>query len=56
MSFWGNPNTTCVTWANGEIPAPTAGWPAPEDPDSQDDVELGGRDSIADRIGDEVDW
>ena len=36
----------------GELRA--AGWPAPEDPD--DDTELGGRDSIADRLSDEVSW
>jgi len=33
-----------------------AGWPAPEDPDSGEDAELGGRDSIADRLSDEVSW
>jgi hypothetical protein len=38
----------------GELRA--AGWPAPEDPDSDEDAELDGRDSIADRIGDEVAW
>lgn len=32
------------------------GWPAPEDPDSDEDAELDGRDVIADRIGDEVGW
>ena len=32
------------------------GWPAPEDPDSEEDAELGGRDSIADRLCDEVSW
>ncbi len=32
----------------GELRA--AGWPAPEDPDSGEDTELGGRDSIADRL------
>ena len=32
------------------------GWPAPEDPDSDEDAELDGRDLIADRIGDEVGW
>jgi hypothetical protein len=34
----------------------SAGWPAPEDPDSDDDAELDGRDSIADRLSDEVSW
>ncbi len=33
-----------------------AGWPAPEDPDSGEDIELGDRDSIADRLSDEVSW
>ena len=40
--------------ALGELRA--AGWPAPEDPDSGEDTELGGRDSIADRLSDEVSW
>ena len=38
----------------GELRA--AGWPAPEDPDGDDDAELDGRDSIADRLSDEVSW
>jgi hypothetical protein len=33
-----------------------AGWPAPEDPAGSDDEELDGRDSIADRLVDEVRW
>jgi hypothetical protein len=33
-----------------------AGWPAPEDPDSRENTELGGRDNIADRLSDEVSW
>ncbi len=40
--------------ALGELRA--AGWPAPEDPDSGEDAELGGRDSIAGRLSDEVSW
>lgn len=32
------------------------GWPAPEDPDAGEDVELNGRELIADRLEDEVDW
>ena len=40
--------------ALGELRA--AGWPAPEDPDSGDDTELDGRDTIADRLSDEVGW
>ncbi len=40
--------------ALGELRA--AGWPAPEDPDSGEDAELGGRDTIADRLSDEVGW
>ncbi|CAI7976509.1 conserved hypothetical protein [Frankia sp. Hr75.2] len=34
----------------------TVGWPAPEDPDVGEDVELDGTDSVADRISDEVAW
>ncbi len=33
-----------------------AGWPAPEDPDADDDAELDGRDLICDRLVDEVGW
>jgi hypothetical protein len=33
-----------------------AGWPAPEDPAGSDDEELDGRDSIAERLVDEVRW
>ena len=40
--------------ALGELRA--AGWPAPEDPDSGEDTELDGRDSIAGRLSDEVSW
>jgi hypothetical protein len=40
--------------ALGELRA--AGWPAPEDPDSGEDTELGGRDTIADRLSDVVSW
>ena len=40
--------------ALGELRA--AGWPAPEDPDSGEDTELDGRDTIADRLSDEVGW
>ncbi len=40
--------------ALGELRA--AGWPAPEDPDSEEDAELDGRDNIADRLSDEVSW
>ncbi len=40
--------------ALGELRA--AGWPAPEDPDCGEDAELGGRDSIAGRLSDEVSW
>ena len=40
--------------ALGELRA--AGWPAPEDPDSGEDTELGGRDAIAGRLSDEVSW
>ena len=40
--------------ALGELRA--AGWPAAEDPGSDEDAELGGRDNIADRLSDEVSW
>src|SRR5208282_6192567 len=30
--------------------------PAPEDPGSDEDTDLGGRDHLADRLSDEVDW
>jgi hypothetical protein len=40
--------------ALGELRA--AGWPAPEDPDSGQDTELDGRDTIAARLSDEVSW
>ena len=40
--------------ALGELRA--AGWPAPEDPDSGEDTEPGGRDTIAGRLSDEVSW
>jgi hypothetical protein len=43
-----------VTAALGELRA--AGWPAPEDPDSDEDADLDGRDHLADRLSDEVDW
>ena len=33
-----------------------AGWPAPEDPDGDDDAGLDGRDLICDRLLDEVGW
>ena len=32
------------------------GWPAPEDPDGSRDDELAGRELIAQRLGDEVEW
>jgi hypothetical protein len=34
----------------------TAGWPAPEHPDSGEDTVPGGRDTIAGRLSDEVSW
>ena len=40
--------------ALGELRA--VGWPAPEDPDSDEDTELDGRADIADRLSDEVGW
>ena len=40
--------------ALGELRA--AGWPAPEDPNSGEDTELDGRDTIAGRLSDEVSW
>ena len=43
-----------VIAALGELRA--AGWPAPEVPDSEEDTDLDGRDHLADRLSDEVDW
>lgn len=40
--------------ALGELRA--AGWPAPEDPDGDDDAELDGRELSADRLVDEAGW
>ena len=40
--------------ALGELRA--AGWPAPEDPDGDEDTDLDGRDHLADRLSHEVDW
>ena len=40
--------------ALGELRA--AGWPAPEDPDSEEDTEPADRDTIAGRLSDEVSW
>jgi hypothetical protein len=40
--------------ALGELRA--AGWPAPEDPGCDEDADLDGRDHLADRLSDEVDW
>jgi hypothetical protein len=40
--------------ALGELRA--AGWPAPEDPEGDDDAELDGRDLICGRLSDEVSW
>jgi hypothetical protein len=40
--------------ALGELRA--AGWRAPRRPDSDEDAELDGRDSIADQLSDEVGW
>ena len=34
----------------------SAGWPAPEDPDGDDEAELDGWDTIADRLTDEAGW
>ena len=48
------PDLDALDAAPGELRA--AGWPAPEDPDSGEDAELGGRDSIAGRLSDEVGW
>jgi hypothetical protein len=40
--------------ALGELRA--AGWPAREDPDNDEGADLDGRDHLADRLSDEVDW
>jgi hypothetical protein len=47
-------NLDVLDAALGDLRA--AGWPAPEDPDSGEDAELGGRDTIAGRLSDEVSW
>jgi hypothetical protein len=41
--------------ALGEL-RPLYGWPEPEDPDGSRDDELAGRELIAERLGDEVEW
>jgi hypothetical protein len=43
------------TLALGELRS-LYGWPAPEDPDGSRDDELAGRELIAERLGDEVEW
>jgi hypothetical protein len=43
-----------VMTALGELRA--AGWPAPEDPGSDEDTDLDGRNHLAGRLPDEVDW
>jgi hypothetical protein len=43
-----------VIAALGELRA--AGWPAPEDPGSDEDTDLDGRDHLAGRLPGEVDW
>ena len=48
------PAWTLVIAALGELRA--AGWPASEDPGSDEDTDLDGRDHLADRLSDEVDW
>ena len=51
---WPLPDLDVLDAALGELRA--AGWPAPEDPDSDEDTDLDGRDHLADRLSDEVDW
>ncbi|MGZ4618702.1 MAG: hypothetical protein ACXV3F_08235 [Frankiaceae bacterium] len=48
------PTSTC--WTRRSVTCEPRGWPVPEDPDSGEDAELDGRDTIADRLSDEVDW
>jgi hypothetical protein len=48
------PDPDAVEADLGELRA--AGWPAPEDPDADDEPELAGRDEVADRLVDEVGW
>lgn len=48
-----------LTWTRWATRSPASGssnWPAPEDPDAGEDVELDGRAEIADRIADGVSW
>jgi hypothetical protein len=51
---WPVPTWNAVIAAFGELRA--EGWSAPEDPDSDEDTDLDGRDHLADRLSDEVDW
>ena len=45
-----------MSWTRRWVRLRAAGWPAPEDPDGDEDAELDGRELIADRLVDEVGW
>jgi hypothetical protein len=59
-----SPSRGTRSWPDAELDAPiaalgelrAAGWPAPEDPNSDEDTELDGRDHLAGHLSDEVDW
>ena len=52
LAGWAGDDLDALDAALGELRA--AGWPAPEDPDSDEDTDLDGRDHLADRLLDEV--
>ena len=43
-----------MSWTRRWVRLRAAGWPAPEDPDGDEDADLDGRELIADRLVDEV--
>jgi hypothetical protein len=47
---------TWMCWTHRRVSCGRRAGPPPEDPDSGEDAERGGRDSIADRLSDEVRW
>jgi hypothetical protein len=52
--LWPDADLDALDAALGELRA--AGWPTPEDPDSDEGTDLDGRDHLADRLSGEVDW
>ena len=45
-----------MSWTRRWVRLRAAGWPAPEDPNGDEDADLDGRELIADRLVDEVGW